>query len=66
MNMYNISPETKSTIQQLVRICAYFGSAWLIKSGVSQDQFVELASGAVIGVTSLGYWLYWQINRKPD
>lgn len=57
---------TRSTIQQLVRIVAYFGSGFLIKYGIDQDEFITQVAGGVIALGNLGWWVYWQFTRRPD
>lgn len=61
-----ISKETKSTVQQLVRIVAYICGPLLSKYGIQQDIFVAEASGFIVTSGAFIWWLYWQLVRKPD
>jgi len=61
-----IPDETKSTVQQLVRIAAYVGGPLLARWGIEQEEFVAEATGLLLAGGAFCWWLYWQVVRKPD
>lgn len=63
---YDISPESKSTLQQVVRIAGWALSGYLAGKGVDSGQAIEIVSSAVIALVTLGSWINWQFKRKSD
>lgn len=61
-----ISSETKSTVQQLVRIAAYMSGPLLARYGIEQEAFIAEVSGFLISGGAFLWWFYWQVVRKPD
>jgi len=61
-----IEPDFKSTVQQLVRIGIWIGAPLLTKYGIDHETAALEVTGIVLAVGNFGWWIYWQVVRKPD
>lgn len=53
------------TAQQVIRIGLYALTGGLVTAGHLTEGHVETIVGAVTGLTSVGWWAYWNWKSKP-
>lgn len=53
------------SVQQLVRIVLQFLSGLLVGKGILDSTNAEIFSGALLSLTSVAWWYFWNRKAKP-